>query len=210
MRNVKTILIPLALLVCGLTLAAATPTSAPSAPPAGSADKHRIIVTRNIFSKDRRPPSEYRPPTRSYQPPTRAPEPPSLILSGIGLQDDARIAFFEDPRTGEIIRASAGQKFEKGIITEISLDGLEFATERSTRKVHVGETLSGAAPAYNSYGSGSVKTPSTTQPTSGPTSGPADEATTAPTPASAPADDTPGLSDVEKRMRQRRLELLGQ
>jgi len=118
--------------------------SAPSSAPAGtrsvSFDDYRIIVTRNIFARNRYMPTQGAPVSR----PTVSQEREnSLVLTGVAAQGKVREAFFEDNRSGETLRVPVGSAFSAGTIVSVSFDGVVYRTGGVTRKITVGESLAG-------------------------------------------------------------------
>ena len=174
------LLTALALAALALAAGPSTPASRPASAAAPSWDSYRIIVTRNIFQRDRssssrRGGSTSRPAARDFE--------HSVVLTGVALQDAARVAFFEDVRTGETTLACVGQTLGAGTIASISLDSVEYQSGTSSRKIAIGENLAGA-----------VATPSSSPAASQPASGPSTNAA------------SKGGSEIEERMRQRRLQ----
>ena len=155
--------------------------NAPTTQPSPAAEDYRIIVEQNIFSRDRRPPKP--PPIERPKPTTTttsAPAPREVLLTGIAVRDEVRVAFFEDSKTGRTLVFPAGTELEKGKLLSISLDSVEFCSEGKTRKVSIGETLSGTEINASSFG------PSTATADSGDS-----------------ADNGSGDNDVLRRMKAR-------
>jgi len=199
----------------GLLLAAWTAATLTAASPQAATRQgrswgdYRILVERNMFRRDRR--------VRSYRTPTTRPRrqytydsDESIVLRGIARHDGRFVAFFEDTRTGEIIRVRAGQAVGKGKVQRMTLDEVEYARSGAARQVSIGRSLAGTAAALF------TPPPTPAWPT-GPLSGttaPATRpaglaATTAPTaPAGPQASPKPAaasdISDILERMRRRR------
>ena len=95
-------------------------------------DSYRVLMTRNIFMQDRsRPPAPTAAPSRSTY---YAPPPPAapgaqraLALTGIAQSGPKRVAFLEDTRTGDIVRAFPGDASltGKGASHSVKNDGKE-------------------------------------------------------------------------------------
>jgi len=173
-------------LIIGLAAAAATggapaSQSAPAVVPVVNWDQYRIILDRNIFSRDRSLPSGRSRPVFSR--PAAPPAGQSFVLTGVAVQAEVSEALFEDSRTGETVWASVGQDVGGGTVVGICLDGVDYRVGDQTRRIALGETLSGVVAELGSSSASS-------QP-AGTTSAPAGEA-----------------SDLLERMRQRRLQEL--
>jgi hypothetical protein len=151
----------------------------PTPRPAATFDDYRIVFERNIFLKDRSAPSSGRHyvPIRTTQP--SQPAVHGLVLTGVAIRQEIRLAFFEDDQTGELTKAVVGDVLQGGKVASISLDGVEFSQGGKTRKVAIGESL---------LGGGSVDM-SSVQP-SGATAG--------------PADSSGSGDDILERMKKRR------
>ncbi len=136
--------------LCLLACAAATSMAIAQTAPAPL----DVMRRKSIFARDR----VSRVPTTNYVRPS--PSAISLpVLVGIVREDDGFVAVFESPG-GALTPARVGQRVpgNEGIVTQISLDYLEFAasTTQPSQKVMIGRNISGAeAPA------------ATTQPTTG-------------------------------------------
>ena len=185
----------LLVLACVACLWAAGPTATSSSKPAperaASWDDYRLIVNRNIFSKDRRAPVSPQPPG-----PVWKPQPPkeSFALTGIAMQEGEPIVFFESSFTRETIRVAVGYTLGGYTIKAISLDGVEVRGASGARTITIGQSLDGQTAALGSTMAPPVVAGPTT--TSGPTTGPA---------ASGPGGDTSGMS-IEEKMKLRRLQ----
>jgi hypothetical protein len=160
-------------------LSAAEPSEKPDAHE--SYDAYRILLDRNIFVRNRRPPM----PERPYEPrPTenRPPPGPRLVLTGTARSGDGFIAFFEDQRTGDTRRAAVGKTVAGVLMKAITLDGVQIEDEGTTRTIKIGSDLSGQAVTLPTR-STTVSAPPVPAP-------PAD--TTEEQPASETANGTPG------------------
>ncbi len=120
----------------------ATTTSAPSASRGGSWEDYRAILERNIFARDRTAPS--REPGDLNRPSAAGVE-QSLVLTGVAVRGGVPLAFFEDGRTGETAKVALGQDLHRGKIISISLDSVEYRSGDTTRKIFLGENLTGVA-----------------------------------------------------------------
>lgn len=182
-------LIALACMTAAVLSLAATPASqpAPAATPP-SWDSYRLIVSRNMFARDRAAPT-----SRRYTPSPRRSEngEPELILTGVIVQEELRIAFFEDSRSGLTYRVPVGGVLGSVAVESISLDGVELRGEGRARRIAIGENLSGAA--------GTSLRDAASQPTTAAAGTSAESQ-----PAGPPTDK--GLEDILERMRQRRLQ----
>ncbi|MEA3226191.1 MAG: hypothetical protein U9Q07_09585, partial [Planctomycetota bacterium] len=79
-------------------------------------DTYRIIVERNMFSRQRSPRVDRSRGRQAPAPP--APNPESyVILKGIVQEDGTFIAFLEDTQRGQILRVHKGDKVVRGVIT---------------------------------------------------------------------------------------------
>jgi len=179
-----------AILFLGLALLLAAGAAVAVTPPGGrtaSWDDYRLILTRNIFARDRSAPSRDH---AAVTPPAPRSTDHQLVLTGVGVRGDVRAAFFEDSRTGETQQAAVGGTLDGGTLVSVSLDSVEYRCDGVTRRISVGESLAGVAVAL---------------------SGP--DATTRPATAASPdAHAGPGdatdksANDIVERMRQRRLQ----
>jgi hypothetical protein len=148
---------------------------------AATFDDYRIVFERNIFLKDRMPK-----PVRSYTPrprPPTQPAPPQMVLTGVTIRDEVRLAFFEDSQNGNLIKAIVGDVLQGGKVVSITLDGVEVSLKGKTKKVAIGESIIGGGPVDIS----SVGT---------------SESTAAP--ASGSTNSTGSGDDILERMKKRR------
>jgi hypothetical protein len=131
----------------GLGQPAAAGTEQQPAPPlvrSGGAgwEAYKVIVERNMFSRQRgaRPERSDRRETRT--PP--APNPESYyVLKGIVQEDDVFICFLEDTQRGEILRIRKGDSVARGVVKALSLDSIEYQFEDRTVTVTIGHDLEG-------------------------------------------------------------------
>lgn len=179
-------------IILGLPLLILASVAASAAAPENSADArkaawddYQILITRNIFSRDRSP---QRPTQIAVPPPLPRPENPAFVLTGVTVCGEVRTAFFENNQTGETVQVSTGGTVGGGTVASISLDSVEYSSGGATRKIAVGENLAGVA------GTLSGPAASTSQPA-------VSEA--AASPGGAGNDSA---KDIIERMRQRRLQ----
>jgi hypothetical protein len=172
---------------------------AAAAPALAWAD-YQIIVSRNIFSRDRgrRGPIG---PNIDFR---RPPEPPSgdnyVVLTGTLVQGDLHLALFEDGRTGQTSMVAEGHPYLNGTVVSISLDHVEYRTEQGLRTVAIGQNLRGVEmPVYLA-----AALPTTAPASTQPATGAALEPTTLPS-GVLPLVRPPGMS-MEEWMRLRRLQ----
>jgi len=134
-------------------------------------DRYKILIQRNIFSKDRgRPREERRSEDRGKEKETPPPPKPEADITLIGiLEKDGKLAaFFENAKTGLIQSAASGDSIARGKIGGITLDRIEYVYDGATVTVAIGNNLEGAA------GSKSSGAPQSTSPSSGGNTGPSD------------------------------------
>jgi hypothetical protein len=156
-------------------------------------NEYRLLVERNVFRRDRGRRQE-------RQGPRTVPAPPrperSIVLTGIAVQGDQRVAFLEDRRTGVTTRAVPGQKVASGAVTEVQGDRIKYEADGTALEVRIGQNLESGlgtgAPAASATAAGE-----------GAPEGAAPETTT-------PAGAAGGArSDLLERLRQQRLRELG-
>jgi len=126
-----------------LLIASAAPNSA--AQPGGASalwDDYKVVVERNIFSRDRGRVREGAP-TASPQAPPRPER--YIVLTGIVRQGKQLIAFLEDVRTGATTRARIGDALAQGRLTNITLDCVQYESNGETAEIGIGENLEGGA-----------------------------------------------------------------
>jgi hypothetical protein len=190
--------------IAGLVLAAGSPLPAENGE-GDSWDRYRVLVERNMFLRNRRPPRS-RDPSAGPTMPVRDSD-RDVILTGIVRHGDEYFAFFENVATGLTRRIRAGQAVGKGRIRSITLDGVEYDREGAASQIEVGRSLAGT------YVVRATTRPAATQP-AGPPSGPEEPATqpAGPTtdssaaPPAAPPEGAGGSDamDIEEQMRRRR------
>jgi len=110
--------------------------------PPVSWDAYRIVVERNMFSRQRSPRSDRVRRRVPVLPP--APDPESyVVLKGIVQQDGAFMAFLEDSQSGQIFRVRKGDSVLRGKIKSLTLDSIEYESEGRTTAVTMGLNLQG-------------------------------------------------------------------
>jgi len=195
--------------------------STPAPAPPGEAGKSAgmdfsILLERNIFDRNRRPPVIRTPRTAPVSiRPTKPPRPVDsdqyFVLRGIAQEGSQFTAFFEDTRAGKILRVKPGEPVGKGRVPGVNIDSAQYQRGQTLVVIRVGHTLTGSqAPAMGFEAPGpspvaSISKTSASASTSSATTQPA----TAPAaePTSAPASG--GLQDILERMRRRRQQELG-
>lgn len=176
------------------------------APPTIEPGAYDDITAYNIFSPDRLAlateaqrvpepdePEDTGPPEPVIELPPPDPD-ASLVLVGISVRGAAPTAFIEDVANGLVLVIESPGPFSEGEVQSITPTGITYIVKGDTRQVHVGQTLTGEAPpqAAPSGGSASVSAGS------GTSSGtPSEDGSATP-----PGDD--GMTELERRMRERR------
>jgi len=180
-----------------LGAAALAATSAGPPPQAGRNtpwDAYSLLLTRNIFSRNR---TVYTP--RAWRPTSRPVDTrpaPAMVLTGTAVQERGRIAFFEDPMTGETLWAVPGQAVGGGTLVAVSESSVEYRSWGARRTLLLGDSITGA-PGTLAPAAGAGAMPFVATRPAG---------TTGPSPArSAPA----GGTDILERMRRRRMQEMG-
>ncbi len=107
-------------------------------------DNYGVLVEQNIFSRQRGQTSK-RDDSKAKEPPAPAPE-SYFVLKGIVRQNEEYVAFLEDTRMGETIRAQAGDSIATGRLKSLTLDNIEFELDDNTIKIEIGDNLQGKAP----------------------------------------------------------------
>jgi len=192
---------------------------------ADSWDPFRLLAERNIFLRDRRRPE----PRRSEGPrPVLDDGERRVVLTGTALCGAEFVAFFENTRTGDTIRARAGGAVGAGKLNAVTLDGVEYEADGKTTRIEIGFSLAGEPGSLPSRRTSATATSESASPPAeseakpetetGATDGqvtPKQEATAPPdgTPDATPkASTSPGgagdadVADILQRMRQRREE----
>jgi len=133
--------------VLALALFAVLPGAGTAETPAASDERYRVLAERNIFLKDRSPRGGGRFPVLRPS----APEPPvpperSVVLTGVVRHGTEYVAFFEDRRSGAVIRVRAGDALHSGRVERVALDYIEYAKDGRTGKIEIGRNLENASP----------------------------------------------------------------
>lgn len=144
----------------------------------------RVLTERNIFLRDRAGP---RPGASSGSPRTAVVRDPyeDHVLTGAVRHGVVAIAFVEDVRTGDVKRLREGDVVGDWKIRAISLNGMEYSREGTTRKIEIGQSLAGWSAALPAAAASTAA-----------------EAGKRSTSAAQPSDNS--TASVLERMRQRR------
>jgi len=106
-------------------------------------EAYKVIVERNMFSRQRGTRTG-RSDDRGMRPPPPAPNPESYyVLKGIVQENGAFIGFLEDTRGGQILRVREGDSVARGVVKALSLDSIEYQFEDRTITVAMGYDLEG-------------------------------------------------------------------
>jgi hypothetical protein len=163
------------------------------AEPAQKWDAYKVIVQRNMFSRQRG--AAERRERREEREVVSVPDPESYYrLRGIAQENGTCIAFIEDTRTNETLKLRQGASVARGSIESLDLDSIVFRIEDRTITVAIGQDLLG--------GHGAVTMNELMQWT--PTS------TSTTCSATAPAAPTGDEADILKQLLERRKQELGQ
>jgi hypothetical protein len=105
-------------------------------------ENYRIILERNIFSRQRGPRIDL---SRGRQ--VEAPPPPNPesyhILKGIVQQNGVFIAFIENTQLGQILKVREGDSVARGKVANFNLDTIEYQYEDKKFTVAMGNDLEG-------------------------------------------------------------------
>jgi hypothetical protein len=178
---------------------AGPPPDAPQVGDLGLGVKYDIILTRNMFSRQRIP---FRPRDKNVETQVVASNPEThFVLKGIAQENNQFIAFVEDTQGGGVQRLRSGDHVARGTVKTLSLDALEYQLEDKTISVKMGCDLEGtrvaaAAPV--------VSTPSASQT---PTAAPAGQQATSPQQTPAASGDE---AEILKRLMEQRKQQGGQ
>lgn len=105
-------------------------------------ENYKIILQRNIFSRQRGPridPSQSR---RMDAPPPPTPE-SYHMLKGIVEENNVYIAFIENTQTGQMLKVREGDSVARGKVTAFNLDTIEYQFEDNKVTVALGNDLEG-------------------------------------------------------------------
>lgn len=105
-------------------------------------EDYKIILQRNIFSRQRGPRIDL-----SQRQQVDAPPPPSPesyhILKGIVQENGVFIAFIENTQRGQIFKVKEGDTVARGKIKTLNLDTIEYDFDGRTVTVAIGNDLEG-------------------------------------------------------------------
>lgn len=187
---VRTSILTGLLLVIAVTAIGASPTTRPAMVPAASWSDYKVIVDRNIFSRSRTPRSGGTRYVPQERPRSNNREEPEMTLSGVAVHLAVRLAFFDDPQSGETLRVGVGQRVGKGTVVSIAPEGVELRLDDRVRRVQIGQTVSGREAVRST-----VMTTASSQPVG----------ETSPSASDRGDSKDKGTNDILERMRQRRL-----
>lgn len=112
--------------------------------PSDSWYTYRIVVERNMFSRQRGPRVDRSRRQRQVPVAPPAPDPESyVILKGVVQENGEFIAFLEDTQSGQILRVLQGDSVVRGRIKSLTLDSIEYEFEDKTTTVTMGLNLQG-------------------------------------------------------------------
>jgi len=112
--------------------------------PSDSWDTYKIVVERNMFSRQRGARVDRSRTERQVPVAPPAPDPESyVVLKGIVQEDGAFIAFLEDTQSGQILRVRQGDSVVRGKIKALTLDSIEYEFADRTTIVTMGLNLEG-------------------------------------------------------------------
>lgn len=184
-------------------------------------ERFKPIVDLNIFRANR---AELNRPARTEEPEVEPPEvgptvdqPPvvptdpdrKFVIRGMTLRGGMGYAFIENLDSGETQRVAVPGEFARGYLSDATLDGLTYTLDEGAeeRKLTTGQTLTGeTAPRGTSIArnpSGTPASPDGTTPAPGTAPGTTPGTPPATAPGGPPRGDD-GLTDLERRLRERR------
>ena len=142
-------------------LAAGEP--APEQPAAMTWERYRVIMSRNIFAKDRQNlnPDGSAIPAVPKNAPKAPPKPESItVLAGVVERDGKLTAVLENRATGKSQVLRSGDAVAGGKVGAMTLDSIEyFNADGSVSVVVIGKTLDGGAPPTVADAAGAQETP---------------------------------------------------
>lgn len=104
-------------------------------------DAYKVIIQRNMFSRQRGAVERQR---REEREVVTVPDPESYYrLRGIAQENGTFIAFIEDTRTNETLKLRQGASVARGVIESLDLDSIVFRIEDRTIPVTIGQDLLG-------------------------------------------------------------------
>ncbi|MFC1764532.1 hypothetical protein ACFL6U_21000 [Planctomycetota bacterium] len=184
------------LVLCPVTLGQTSNDSDANANQGDLWSQFKLIVDRNIFSRQRG--QRQRPERRSSKPerPLYVATPEStIVLKGVVKDNNQFVAFFEDTRSYSILRIRVGMDVARGKVEALTLDHVVFVHDGKTRIVTVGQNLEGA------YGSGNIGLAEVME---------WSENTSSSEPTGSSSDpSSAGASDILKQLMERRRQQLG-
>lgn len=170
-------------------------------------DRFKVLVQRNMFSKERgRPREESKRERKREAPPVPRIE-ADLVLIGVVQKDGLPAAIVENRVSGKIVTLKPGDSIGAGVAKVISLDSIDFEADGILHVIRIGSTLAGTAPKTITTVS---ETPAATTPAPNGTAlpSPLTSSTTSTGPA-APASPAGSAGEsVLERMRRKRQEEL--
>jgi hypothetical protein len=155
--------------------------------------KFDIILTRNVFSRQRIPARA----VGIVEPPKVMPNPESyFLLRGVSQEYGQFIAFVEDKQGGSVLRLHHGDHVARGTIKSLNLDVLEYQLGDKTTAVSLGLDLEGGHGAITASDLASL--PQTAAPAAPGQS------------AGAPAAPSANEAEILKRLMEQRKQQIGQ
>jgi hypothetical protein len=182
--------------------------------PAESFDKYQVLITNNIFVRDR---ARYAPRERDFTPaPVAAALGPeeATVLRGIVRQleipDAPYFVYLEDVRTGATVKVRVGDPVCQGKLIHPTLDGVDYVKNGVMTRVELGKNLTGADTTPASVPPAAASSAVQPTPVNGAGVSPAAQFAS-PSAGASPASTTPpsSLDSVAEQMRQKRLQELG-
>jgi hypothetical protein len=178
----------------------AFPSSGSTTRPATFIEGYRLVLDRNIFSKNRviyREPGSSSTTTPGTAGSSRLE--PAMLLTGVTLDGNVATASIEDRRGGRTSLYRVGDALGDGKITAINIDSIEYtAGNGQAARVDLGRAIEGG-PMYSvSSGSPGSSFPGSTGSSSTTAASPA-----SPAPSPSGGGDT---NDILERLRQKRLQ----
>jgi len=170
-------------------------------------DRFKVLVQRNMFSKERgRPREESKRERKREAPPVPRIE-ADLVLIGVVQKDGLPAAIVENRVSGKIVTLKPGDSIGAGVAKVISLDSIDFEADGILHVIRIGSTLAGTAPKTITTVS---ETPAAATPAPNGTALPSPlTSTTTSTGPAAPASPAGSAGEsVLERMRRKRQEEL--
>ncbi|MEM9414510.1 MAG: hypothetical protein AAGA29_03410 [Planctomycetota bacterium] len=175
-------------------------------PPEIDRDQYDDITAYNIFRPDRtalaaeaqrqpEPEPDLPDDPDPIEPVVELPPPDpdaALVLVGVSIHGPVATAHIEDRATGDIIVLNEPGPFSEGRIEAITVQGITYRVGEEARQIWIGQALTGETP--------DLQSPTARRPAGQPDPTPATP--NGAEPGTVSPDD--GLSDLERRMRERR------